>query len=69
MQRPGDLLIEEDVAHRVEDVGIEAEGEFARVARSGVGVENRIQAFGVVARGGGNLPVFELQADILELGP
>ena len=35
VERAGDLLVEQDVAHRIHDVRIETDGEFADVARAG----------------------------------
>ena len=46
-----DFLVEEDVAHRLEDVGIEGEGELADEAGAFVGIEDFVQAPGVAAGG------------------
>ena len=63
---PGDLLVEEDVAHRVLDLRIEADGEFADVARAGVAIEDLVDGLGVVGRGLDDLALLEFKADVVE---
>ena len=38
----GDFFVEENIAHRLLNIRIEAEGKFAHVARARIGVENLI---------------------------
>lgn len=65
----GDFFVEEDVAHGVEDVGVEGEGEFADVACAGVGVEDFVEAFGVLVGGGfDDFAVEKFEADAVEGG-
>jgi len=64
----GDFLVEEDVAHRLENVGIEGEGEFADEAGALVGIEDFIQARSVAAGGIGDFAVLEFEADVIERG-
>ena len=42
MERARDLFVEENVAHRMQNVRIEAEREFPDVARSRIGIENLV---------------------------
>ena len=50
MKRPGDFFIEQNIAHRTQNVRIETERKFADVTRPGVGVQNLIQPLRVVRR-------------------
>src|SRR5207302_3741866 len=50
MKRPRNLFVEQNIAHRMEDVRIKAEREFADVTGAGVGIENIVQFLGLVAR-------------------
>ena len=59
MERAGNLLIEENVAHRLENMGVEAQGELPNVARTRVAIENLVQALRVVARGLDDLALLE----------
>src|SRR5260370_40968920 len=43
--------MEKDVSHRLENVRIESERELADVARSGVGIEDLVELFGLIAGG------------------
>src|SRR5260370_35535884 len=43
--------MEKDVSHRLENVRIESERELADVARSGVGIEDIVELFGLIAGG------------------
>lgn len=61
-----DFFVEEDIAHGFEDVGVEGDGEFADVAGTFVGIENFVEAFGVVACGIDDFAVFEFEVDIFE---
>ena len=67
MDGSGDLLIEEDVAHRVHDIGIYTESEFADITCAFVCIEDMVDAFGIVCRCFDDLAVFKEQADLLEL--
>src|SRR6185312_13657509 len=68
VQRAGDFFIEQNIAHRTEDVGIEAEREFADVTRAWVRIQNFIEALRVVRRCVDNFAVFEFEADVFEFG-
>ena len=62
----GDFFVEEDVAHGIEDVRIEAEGEFAGVTGAGISIEDFIEAFGIVRGGVDDFAFFEFEADIFK---
>ena len=64
MKRTGNFFVEQNVAHRMQDVRIKAEREFADVTRAGVGIENIVQLLGLIARRFDNFSVFEFQPDI-----
>ena len=67
VERSRDLLVEEDVLHRVGDVRVEADGELADVARALVGVEDLVELLAVALAGGlDDLAVLEDEADVLE---
>ena len=68
VKRAGDLLVEEDVAHWLRDVGIEPDGEFADVACAGIGIEDLVQALGIVGRGFDNFAFLEYEPDVVEGG-
>jgi hypothetical protein len=67
VQRAGDFLVEQDVAHRIQNVRIEAERKFADVTRAGVRVQNLIQPLRVVRRGLDDFAVLEFQPDVFKL--
>src|SRR5437899_8249728 len=67
MERPGDFLVEEDVAHRVLDVGIEPERKFTDVPRARIGVEDLVQPPGVVGSGFDDLAVCKFEPDVFKL--
>ena len=60
----GDLLVEEDVQHGRGDVGVEADGEFADVARPLVGVEDLVELLRPVARRPGDPAFFKPQLHV-----
>jgi hypothetical protein len=62
----GDLLVKEDVAHRRENVRIEPERELADVARARVGIQDFVQALGLIGAGPHDFAVVELEPDIVE---
>ncbi len=66
VEAAGDFLVEEDIAHGVEDLAIEADGEFADVAGSLVGVEDAVDGLGVVSGGLDDFAFGELEADAVE---
>src|SRR5688572_12233460 len=66
MEGSGDLLVEEDVAHRVRDVRIKANGEFPDVARACVGIENLVQALRIVGGGLDDSALLENEPDVVE---
>ena len=63
----GDFLVEEDVAHGLADVGVEAEGELADVACAGVAIEDLVD-FPSFGSGFGldDFSFLELEADGVE---
>src|SRR4029077_18146071 len=69
MKRAGDFLIKQNVAHRLEDAGIKAEREFADVTRAGIGVENLVQLFRLIACRSNDLAALEFEPDPVEGGP
>ena len=67
MEAAGDLLVEQNVLHRVGDVRVKADGELADVARAFIGVEDLVELLAVaLARGFDDLAVLEDEADVLE---
>lgn len=64
VERAGNLLIEEDVAHRLGDQRVHAESEFAEVASAFIGVEDLVD-FAVLARSRGfnDATVFDAESD------
>src|SRR5581483_4817860 len=68
VQRTGDLLIEQNVAHRIENVRIETKRELADVTRARIGIEDFIQLFRIAGSRFDDFASLELQMDILELG-
>ena len=70
MQGAGDLLIEQDVAHRVQDEGIEPEAELADGPGSGIHIEDLVElALGAALTGGlDDTTLLQFQTDALELG-
>ena len=67
VERAGDFLIEEDVAHRLEDQRMHAEGELTDVARTLVAIEDLVDLFGFVARFGlDDFSFGKLQPDAVE---
>ena len=65
----GDLFIEKDVAHGMQDLAIETDGEFTDVARPLVGIENPVQRLGVIGCGFHDPALTELQLDVVEGDP
>src|SRR5262245_47314457 len=68
MEGTGDLFVEKNVAHRILNEGIKADGEFADVTSASVCIENFVQAFCVVGCGVDHFAVVELEPDIVETG-
>src|SRR5438128_46027 len=66
VERASDLFVEQDIAHRVENIRVEAEREFARISRAGIGVEDFVEALGVVGAGADYLAIFKLETNIFE---
>ena len=67
MEAAGDLLVEQNVLHRVGDVRVKADGELADVARAFIGVEDLVELLAVaLTRGFDDLAVLEDEADVLE---
>jgi DNA-binding transcriptional LysR family regulator len=66
VQRTGDFLVEQNVAHRIQNIGIEPERKFAHVTRAGVGVQNFIQPLRVVRRRVDDFAVLEFQPDVFK---
>src|SRR5690606_26905245 len=60
-----DLLVEEDVAHGLLDLRIEANGKLADVAGALVGVEDFVDGLGVVGRRLVDLALTELEFDVV----
>src|SRR6266404_2695537 len=69
VKRAGDFLIKQNVAHRLEDAGIKPEREFACVTRAGIGVENLVQFFRLIACRSDDLATIEFESDAVESGP
>src|SRR5512139_208046 len=67
VDRPEDLLVEEDVAHRPGDARVEAEGELAEIAGAGVDVEDPPEPLlAVGGRAGDGPAAAERQPDVVE---
>src|SRR5204863_6485400 len=66
MKRTGDLLVEKNVAHRFQDVGIKSERKLADVARARVGVEELIELVGLIADCFHDLAFFKIEPDAVE---
>src|SRR5437762_537020 len=66
MKRTGNFFVEQNIAHRMQDVRIKAEREFADVTGAGVGIENIVQLLGLIARRFNNFSVFEFQPDMIK---
>src|SRR6266404_3080077 len=69
VKRAGDFLIKQNVAHRLEDAGIKPEREFACVTRAGIGVENLVQLFRLIACRSDDLASLEFESDAVESCP
>ncbi|MNM54985.1 hypothetical protein D3C81_661150 [compost metagenome] len=69
MQAAGDLLVEQDVLHRMQDVRIEANGKLADVSSPFVRIQDFIHAFCIVACRFDDFAVLEAELDILERDP
>jgi len=61
-----DLFVEKDVAHRLEDVRIEGDGELADVARAGIAIEDGVELLGVVGGAVDDFAVFEFEPHVVE---
>ena len=66
VERARDLFVEQDVAHRMQDVRVEAEREFADVARAGVAIQNAVERGGVVRRGALDAALGKFEPHIVE---
>src|SRR5690606_18882064 len=66
VERARDLLIEERVHHGMEDLRVEAERELADVSCAFVDVEDVIEVLRAIRRCADDLPLLELEDDILE---
>ena len=66
MEGAGDLLIEEDIHHRLEHLRVEADGELSDVARALVAVEDRVDLLGMVGGGLDDLTLAELEDNIVK---
>src|SRR4051812_8409346 len=67
VQRAGDLFVKKNVAHRIEDVGVESKGKLAGVACTWIGVQDFVEAFGIVRSGFDDFSGVEDEANVLEL--
>ncbi len=62
-----DFFVEEDIAHGLQDIGVDTEGKFADVAGAFIGVEDFVEGFFVaVAVGFDDFAVLEGEADAIE---
>ena len=62
-----DLFVKQDIPHRFGHVRVDADGEFADIARALVGIEYGIDLFGKIARGGNNLAVLKGERNVFKL--
>jgi len=56
MKRTRNFFVKQNIAHRMQNVRIKAEREFADVTGAGVGIENIVQLLGLIARRFDNFP-------------
>lgn len=66
VERAVDFLIEENIAHRVKNVGIEGDGKFADETGAGVAIEDGVEFVGVIGGGVDDFAIFEFEADLVE---
>ena len=66
METPGDFLVEEDIAHGLFDLRIEADRELTDVAGAGVSVKNLVDSLGIVGCGFDDFTVVELKFHIVK---
>ena len=67
MEAAGDLLVKQNVLHRVGDMRVKADGELADVARAFIGVKDLVELLAVALTGGfDDLAILEDEADVLE---
>ena len=66
VERPRDFLVEQNVAHRILNIGVKAKRKFADVTRAGVGIENFVQPLGVARSGFDDLAVLEFEPDVFK---
>ena len=66
VERAGDFFVEQNIAHRLEDVRIKAERKFADVTRARIGIENLIQLFGLIARRFDDFSVAKIEPNVVE---
>ena len=59
VERAVDFLIEENIAHRVKNVGIEGDGKFADETGAGVAIEEGVEVVGVIGGGVDDFAVFD----------
>src|SRR5689334_16157790 len=62
----GNLLVEEDVAHRFHHVGIESEGELSDVPRTGIRIQNFVELFCLITGRLNNFTFFEVETNTVE---
>src|SRR5437667_3438522 len=63
MKRTGNLFVEKNISHRLENVRIESERKLADVASSGVGIEDLVEFLGLVACRLDNFALAEIEAN------
>ena len=66
VKRAGDLLVEQDIEHRVQDAWIEGDGEFSDVARTVVRVEDFFDALLGACGHVFDPTVFEVEHNVIE---
>src|SRR5581483_12095291 len=69
VEAAGDLFVEEDILHRLEDIRVEGDGPLADVARALIGVQDLVEPGRLAAcRRLDNLAVLKNQPDIVKNG-
>ena len=64
MEAAADFLIKQRVLHRVQHIRIDADGKFAEIARALIGIQQCVDACGVVGGRLDDLAVLDLETDI-----
>src|SRR5699024_3846129 len=62
MNGSGNLYVKKNIFHRLQDIGVDADGKFTDVSCSFVGIQYFIEPFRIVGRGIDDLSVPKLQA-------